>query len=568
MKIKKNIFKLALALALVLTIFLQASSVLFNHILYAEASPDESDDILNDPPPSSENSDNANDPEASINNNENALDIEKLKQITYDALKIGYNISKDDKLPDELLKDYEGTFMTKFNDILAKTLNVKDPKDITVKMAIEDVTELDLSGINMTNVSEIFYYMSSLKNVDLSYNDFAVVDFTDAFLYSLEKVNLSYNPKLQQFNSFDLDALRHLDLSYCDIQTKSVLSINTKLEALNLSGNKIEAFSISNIENLKEINISDGILRFLEIKNCPVIEKIAAKDNKLSAINFEGLASLTHLDLSGNYLTSVPNLTSSAMLSAGEVNFSNNQLISVPDYISALGINASTADFSDNLLDPTIYGDQKKIVIKDDTSVTITKEFNSQEVLEKIKPFIALKASTGEENLQALSPNLGFTMLLDSSEASGTNEISADSSTKLSIKISSQSQPEGLLSDNASVALDVSLKSSGDAGVSVDGKPFELVSPISKEPIKTNIAKPDENGNKEISDSKNNNSEISSSNINDSSKASLSSTNNATTQLPQTGTNNITGLIFLLLAISVIIGIIGLLISRNSKNKA
>lgn len=119
---------------------------------------------------------------------------------------------------------------------------------------------LDLSNNNLTFIqSDGFRFLSGLQTLDLSRNHLTRIDsFWFVHIEHVTTLNLAYNPigskVLPNYANYfgSLRSLKHLDLSYCQLQTLPLdMFNNTVIEELRLSQNPLTMIPITPIYGIK-----------------------------------------------------------------------------------------------------------------------------------------------------------------------------------------------------------------------------------------------------------------------------------------------------------------------------
>lgn len=166
----------------------------------------------------------------------------------------------------------------------------------TLKLSIKDgLIPKDL--IQLENLEQIFIQSNNLHTLDCRH-----------FPKSLKSLNIQDSSlRIIQDSLFDLENLRILNLSYCNIQSFSVdLTKHSYIESINLSNNKIECLpqNMESFTKLKMLNLSKNNISTLDEKILFLssLEDIDLSVNKLTSIeiNLNKLPKLNSLCLDNN----------------------------------------------------------------------------------------------------------------------------------------------------------------------------------------------------------------------------------------------------------------------------
>jgi Leucine-rich repeat (LRR) protein len=159
-----------------------------------------------------------------------------------------------------------------------------------------DITELNLSSVELTTVPEEIKYLTNLRVLDLSFNKItAIPEHIFDSLINLNDLRLNHN-KITAIPEHLFDCLIYLnDLRLNDNKITAIpehlFDCLINLKMLHIAHNKITAipeYLFDNLINLKTLTL---------YKN-----EITAIPEHL----FDGLTNLTHLDLSWNDITTIP----------------------------------------------------------------------------------------------------------------------------------------------------------------------------------------------------------------------------------------------------------------------
>lgn len=159
--------------------------------------------------------------------------------------------------------------------------------------AFINMTRLQFLGLKHNAIAKVdkdaFYGLSTIHHIDLSYNTISWLEprtFNQNF--KLFRLDLSRN-YLTMVPRFDIESLRVLDLSNCEIRVvnSDCLDLMPSLQELYLSRNVVA--------RLPDYFQSDS-LRYLDLSMCRI--------SRLNNLTFASMPFLRKLDLTGNRLTS------------------------------------------------------------------------------------------------------------------------------------------------------------------------------------------------------------------------------------------------------------------------
>lgn len=263
--------------------------------------------------------------EFNISNNA-IIDISALTKIaTLEKLNVsGNNVSLNSL-------DFSGMHLLKIFGLSECNLNDTDLNKLT---SIPSLEYLYLSNNSISNISP-FTTMTSLKSIDLSYNNINQIPSSISGLLNLKEINLSFNSIINLPPEIGaLSELRDFIAASNNLAGNIPETIYklTKLEVLDLSNNEFLSLgnNIKNLINLVELRLGNNkfgnnIIPFIqELDNLKVLELnnnnltlFSISSNKL--INLENL-NLSNNNISGNIPTSINSFTKLQI-----IDFSNNK---------------------------------------------------------------------------------------------------------------------------------------------------------------------------------------------------------------------------------------------------
>lgn len=194
--------------------------------------------------------------------------------------------------------------------------------DALIAHLANDLTELRLSGNNLTNVPSLGV-LSNLQVLNLNNNQLTTLGE-------------------QCFNGLNkLVQLRVKKNKICRLPQNSLDELKPQLELLDLSYNcftEVPAKNLRNFRTLKHLDLSENqisSLRELEFMNLPMLKEVRLSGNRVTAFSpraFVNVPSLSHLFLRGNALTDIDAsiLQNFKLLEA--VDLSKNLLTKIPTF--------------------------------------------------------------------------------------------------------------------------------------------------------------------------------------------------------------------------------------------
>ncbi|KAF7669756.1 hypothetical protein LDENG_00124370 [Lucifuga dentata] len=189
--------------------------------------------------------------------------------------------------------------------------------------ALKQLETLQMKGNIITHLpTNLFLNLHNLRVLDLSQNNLQEVQretFSGLGRLKILKVNHNFIHSLSADTFHNVSQLTELSLEGNKISelAHNIFSVLTKLEVLNLRGNLLTTFSSKifgiDLSALKELNL---------------------KGNKLTELtSLSSLTSLTHLILSSNQLSNLPNDIFNNLTALENLDLSENQFTLLPEKI-------------------------------------------------------------------------------------------------------------------------------------------------------------------------------------------------------------------------------------------
>lgn len=185
-----------------------------------------------------------------------------------------------------------------------------------------NVTWLDLSGNQISSLTDVFHTFTQLQTLDLSFNKITTFNFTDLSSNSnLQALDLSYNniSSITGTNITDIPNVQVLNLSYNSLSSVdgAIFSGLTSLRELNLSRNsitKILSDTFHRTNGLEVLDLSGNTIREIPtalFSPLASLTTVVLRENRIrefdtsSIFGNEAGNSLMHLDMSYNDLTNL-----------------------------------------------------------------------------------------------------------------------------------------------------------------------------------------------------------------------------------------------------------------------
>ena len=178
-----------------------------------------------------------------------------------------------------------------------------------------------------------YYGCTSLKNVDLTYNNLTSINFSGfANLQSLgcsynnmnsinvsncaalEEISCNFNTNLSVLNLANCPLLRVINCSFCNLSSFDATNFPF-LETLQCTANNISQLTIANHTTISTLGCGGNNLTQLDVSGCTNLNSLSFPNNNISEIDLTGLSSLTTLACNDNYLTQLDISANPALIS-------------------------------------------------------------------------------------------------------------------------------------------------------------------------------------------------------------------------------------------------------------
>lgn len=156
--------------------------------------------------------------------------------------------------------------------------------------AIENVTSLDVSEKNLSDLSGIEYFIN-LISLDCKKNNLTSLDVSN--LTKLTALTCNDN----QLASLDVSSLTKLSILYCQYNQLTTLDVsqNTALWNLNCSNNQLSELDVANNPKLQTLSCADNRLEALDIEKNTSLSTLYCNNNQLAELSVSKNTMLTKL---------------------------------------------------------------------------------------------------------------------------------------------------------------------------------------------------------------------------------------------------------------------------------
>ncbi|MEO1255352.1 MAG: leucine-rich repeat domain-containing protein [Bacteroidota bacterium] len=234
--------------------------------------------------------------------------------------------------------------------------NNQTPEEITLERITEmqqnGDNELDLIGLNLTEVPSVIFELTYLTKLDLSYNMLTSIPSEIDMLGQLEMLGLSGNQLTEIPPEIgNLGQLRELYITNNQITTlPSEIGMLGQLKVLELISNQLTEIppEIGNLSQLEVLRLSGNPLTDIppEIGNLSQLRELHITNSQITTLPLElsNLEQLSYLNLRNNQLNEIPELN---MRPDAYISTRGNPLLSIPFYVRATG-DFGVADYLKN----------------------------------------------------------------------------------------------------------------------------------------------------------------------------------------------------------------------------
>ncbi len=187
------------------------------------------------------------------------------------------------------------------------------------KAAMDKVTELNLSGAGLSDLSGIEYFtgltslnclgnvlttldvsgLTELTELDCTSNHISELDVSS--LANLTHLKCYYN-NMSKLNISGLEKLTYLDCSMNSLEELDVSNF-TDLTFLDCSSNSISELDLSGLIKLATLNCAGNELSKLDVSTLTLLESLTCSENNLTELDVSALGELTELYCYENQMT-------------------------------------------------------------------------------------------------------------------------------------------------------------------------------------------------------------------------------------------------------------------------
>ena len=228
---------------------------------------------------------------------------------------------------------------------LAGKVSVYDDNNQTITMLknmINEVVDLDLSNINITDLSGIENF-SNLYSINLSNNNISTITPLKS-LHNLISLDLSYNKFTEIPIELENSKLDKLSLSYNSIQNYKNLENIKSIRTLELEGTNFNNEDLKLLKNLEisDLNLSKTNTTDYSILEAMEIQKLNISYNKNiiydSIPNVIGL-NISHTDTNDELFKTIENISSINSLDISYTNIKNLSIL--PEFLRDIDISGN-----------------------------------------------------------------------------------------------------------------------------------------------------------------------------------------------------------------------------------
>lgn len=252
----------------------------------------------------------------------------------------GSDLPKDDKEMTEALASIEylncsnrqiKSVMPAFMDmrgLIEADLSYNEIWDFQMPVGYwQNLQVLNLAGNHLDEKTFNFQQNNNLTDLNLSNNQFGIIDSEAITWYTIQNLDVSGNKNLTDINLAAIKDLRSFNAAETslDFAQKDYLQSARNLTELDLSNTHVVKFG-ANLPLLKKLNLSNTDLEVVGIELNPKLEELNVARNKLSELNLDTATNLTKLDASDNNLSSIQ---LSQSLNLEEIDVSGNNLTDI-----------------------------------------------------------------------------------------------------------------------------------------------------------------------------------------------------------------------------------------------
>lgn len=211
--------------------------------------------------------------------------------------------------------------------------------------ADENSDNLDLSGLDLTELPRELFELAQLQRLNLAYNRLTAIPDAFSGFTKLQELELNGNRLTAIPDAFgDFTKLRELDLNSNQLTAiPDALGRLSNLQLLWLVNNQLTSVpdALGNLSNLQNLDLRDNQLTVIPdtLGNLSDLQKLHLNHNQLTTIpdTFGKLSYLQVLVLNNNQLSTVPDALGN-LSNLRQLYLSSNQLTAIPDTLKQLSL--------------------------------------------------------------------------------------------------------------------------------------------------------------------------------------------------------------------------------------
>ena len=254
-----------------------------------------------------------------------------------------------DEIKKTILLDLSSTNVTDVSPLTEltnlQTLDLSNAKvtDVSPLAKLKNLQTLNLQNTKVTDISSLTG-LKSLQTLFLSYTN--VIDVTPLTEFTnLQTLDLSNTRVVDVKPLAELKNLKKLELRNKYITDLNPLAGLKSLQSLSLSLKKRD-LSLSELNNLKDLSLSDSQITNLSLSGLNNLERLVLSDSRITNLNLSGLNRLKRLTLSSSRIT---NLTLSGLNNLENLHLNKSQIndINLSDLNNLKNLHLNKSEIND-----------------------------------------------------------------------------------------------------------------------------------------------------------------------------------------------------------------------------